>query len=348
MPIEGPLREFGVHDVFQLLDMSRKTGMLRVTSELKDDEGRVYFVDGRVVHAEVKSRPIGIEDLLLQTGKISPGDIDRARGLMTEHGKEGSLTEIFIEVGAVGVSELEPLLRQRLEGVVFEVMSWREGFFSFEERPIPEVPSAERIPMPTESLVMERARRIDEWSRLADKVPDLTVIPALVPAPEDHESRLDLLPSEWEVLTMIDGAHDLKTIAATLGRAEFDVARVAYGLATTGVIEIRSSRPLSDSIASAAPASHPALDRAGSLARTGKWSEAIAELRQAVAHSPTTADLHLEIGYLAVRTGDLVGAREAWERFLKLAPAAPEAVQARSALAAVSRLIAAVEARGDV
>ena len=28
MPIEGPLRELGIHDVFQLLDLSRKTGIL--------------------------------------------------------------------------------------------------------------------------------------------------------------------------------------------------------------------------------------------------------------------------------------------------------------------------------
>ena len=41
MAIEGPLRELGIHDVFQLLDLSRKTGALRVTSDLRDDEGDV-------------------------------------------------------------------------------------------------------------------------------------------------------------------------------------------------------------------------------------------------------------------------------------------------------------------
>lgn len=30
MPIEGPLRELGIHDVFQLLDLARKSGILRV------------------------------------------------------------------------------------------------------------------------------------------------------------------------------------------------------------------------------------------------------------------------------------------------------------------------------
>ena len=51
MAIEGPLRELGIHDVFQLLDLSRKTGVLSVASELRDDEGVVYFDAGRDHHA---------------------------------------------------------------------------------------------------------------------------------------------------------------------------------------------------------------------------------------------------------------------------------------------------------
>ena len=57
MAIEGPLRELGIHDVFQLLDLSRKTGVLRVSSELREDEGVVLFDNGRVVQATIRSRP---------------------------------------------------------------------------------------------------------------------------------------------------------------------------------------------------------------------------------------------------------------------------------------------------
>ena len=49
MAIEGPLKELGIHDVFQLLDLSRKTGMLLVTSELRDNEGTVLFENGKIV-----------------------------------------------------------------------------------------------------------------------------------------------------------------------------------------------------------------------------------------------------------------------------------------------------------
>jgi len=48
MAIEGPLRELGIHDVFQLLDLSRKTGRLRVSSALRGNEGTVEFAGRRL------------------------------------------------------------------------------------------------------------------------------------------------------------------------------------------------------------------------------------------------------------------------------------------------------------
>ena len=79
-------------------------------------------------------------------------------------------------------------------------------------------------PLSTESLLMEGARRIDEWSRIADRVPNLSVIPDLAPTDADHPALLDLLPQEWRVLSSIDGQTDLRTIAATVSMSEFDVA----------------------------------------------------------------------------------------------------------------------------
>ena len=85
-------------------------------------------------------------------------------------------------------------------------MSWQEGFFSFEERAVADVPLDARIRISTESLLMEGARRIDEWSRIARQ--------GAAPRASCRCSRrsrttarrvLDLLPHEWEVLTMIDG-----------------------------------------------------------------------------------------------------------------------------------------------
>jgi hypothetical protein len=90
-------------------------------------------------------------------------------------------------------------------------------------------------------LLMEGARRIDEWSRMADKIPDARVLPRLAPLDEGPESFIDLLPREWEVLSVIDGERNLHEIAKRLVLPEFEVAKIIYGMLSTGLIEIAPS-----------------------------------------------------------------------------------------------------------
>jgi hypothetical protein len=255
--IEGPLRELGIHDVFQLLDLSRKTGLLRVSSKLREDEGVVHFDGGRVVQASIRSKSVPTERVLLESGRITEADLTRAQAAHDESGRE--VIDALVRLGAITQREVERQLRLQIESVVFELMSWREGFFSFEERARQDMPLERRIAVSTESLLMEGARRIDEWSRIADVVPNVDVVPELAPVGSAHdgEETLDLLPHEWQVLTMIDGERDLRVIAALLGRDEFETAKIAYGLATTGVVAIRraveSSSPAKPAVSVAAP-----------------------------------------------------------------------------------------------
>jgi len=383
MAIEGPLRELGIHDVFQLLDLSRKTGVLRVASELRDDEGVVYFDSGRVVHAQVRSKAMPLELALLQAGKITKDDLESARASRVNGRAEAELVDLLVERGAVTAKELERQLRLQIESVVFELMSWREGFFSFEERSANDTGAMKhtRIRVSTESLLMEGARRIDEWSRIADKVPSLGVVPILAAVREDGEApQLDLLPPEWEVLSMIDGTRDLRGIAAVLGRGEFEVAKVVYGLVTTGVVEVRSP-DTATAVGAAAEGVEPVLKegaaalarRAGeealnaaraalksdpasakarvlaarALALLNRHADAVDELRRAVHADPLTPDIHLELGFAAVHVGDFATARSSWEHFLRLAPAAQAVGRVRAAIEALTRLMHVVEAHGE-
>lgn len=281
MPIEGPLQELALPDVFQLLDLSRKTGLLRVTSRALDDEGTVYFEGGRVVHATLRSRP----------GAPAEPISERA----TER-------------------ERQRKARTHIEGVVFELMSWTEGFFHFEERELPVMRVIAPVSVATESLLMESARRIDEWSRIADKIPHLMAVPALADLTEDHETQLDLLPHEWEVLSLVDGHRDIQAIADTLRRSEFETAKVMYGLITTGVVELLKP-----------PQREP--------------------LRAAQEPDPEIARA-LDRGFAAVRTGDFATARESLEWFLIIAPDHTEAPRARVALAGLQTLLGALDDGG--
>ena len=260
MAIEGPLRELGIHDVFQLLDLSRKTGALRVTSDLRDDEGVVLFDGGRVIHASVRSHPTSIERILRQAGKVNDADLAVAIALEERPGE--GLGDRLVRAGVITQRELERQLRLAIESVVFELLSWQEGFFSFEERAVADVPLDARIRISTESLLMEGARRIDEWSRIADKIPSLSVVPMLASVEDDRASVLDLLPHEWEVLMMIDTSRDLRGIAASLGRSEFEVAKIVYGLVSTGVVVLAQPDRATPRSVGAVKGVSTALDRA--------------------------------------------------------------------------------------
>jgi Domain of unknown function (DUF4388)/Tetratricopeptide repeat len=382
MAIEGPLRELGIHDVFQLLDLSRKTGVLSVHSELRDGEGVVLFDSGKVVRATIRDRTPPTEQVLLQAGKISEDDLAAAQTRKTNGRSNADILDLLVDVGAITVKELERQLRLQVESVVFELMSWREGFFSFEERAPDDMPRDARVKVSTESLLMEGARRIDEWSRIADKVPSLSVVPAFAPVEDElHASRLDLLPHEWEVLTMIDGDRDLRGIAASLGRSEFEVAKIAYGLVSTGVIAIEAPERTSGATAAAPQAAGEVLVRGGealarrdydeaialaraalnvdpeyaaahvlaarAYGRLGRHAEAMESLRRAVHADPLTPEMHLELGFAAIRTGELEVARGSFEHYMRLAPGGAGVPRARAGIETVTRLMHLLEAHAD-
>jgi hypothetical protein len=375
--IEGPLRELGIHDVFQLLDLSRKTGVLRVVSELRDNEGTVGFEQGKIVHADIKSNPHPLGQLLIRAGKVTESDFARARAMQTERGDSRRLGEILVSIGAVSTRELERQVRAQIEAVVFELMSWREGNFSFVEGNVRELPMDAAARISTESLLMEGARRIDEWSRIADKVPNLMVIPTLAEVPEDHDSVLDLLPNEWAVLGMIDGERDLKQVAAELAQSEFDIAKIVYGLLTTGVVTLRQPRRASvDGVVAVGDPSAYAHEARRAL-EAGQLDAALAAARQAVSVDPKHVDGHVACGEVLLRLGRMVEARlaldaaaeldpleadvhrlrgiaavatgaldaavQAWSRFLELAPSDPHATRVRAGLESAARLRSIVE-----
>jgi hypothetical protein len=315
MAIEGPLRELGIHDVFQLLDLSRKTGTLVVTSQLRDNEGVVHFENGKVISASIKSNPHRIGDLLVRSGRLADADLAKVREAQAQ-GDRRRFGEILVAMGMVTAREMDRQMRLQIEAVVFELMSWSEGHFRFTEGLSEEALRDASKPLGTESLLMEGARRIDEWSRIADRVPNLSVIPDFAPGDSDHPALLDLLPQEWKVLAMIDGATDLRSIAATLSMSEFDVAKVVYGLVSTGVVLLR--QPTRDSVPVALP-SEPR--RHAHLTPHGIMPSA------------------LRRGAELFRSGNLEDGIATWSAFVESAPTYPSATALREAVVGATKLV---------
>ena len=378
MAIEGPLRELALSDVFQLLDLSRKTGVLTITHESRHRPAVVRFDRGGVVSAELGEAHERIGHLLLRAGKVTERHIAEARHL--QQSTPGMpLGEILVEMGAVSVDDVKRQLRFQIEEAIYGLIQWKDGYFRFEEQPNPGNGRV-GVRVPTESLLMEAARRVDEWSTLESRIPNMAVIPALVSDTADAPA-LDLHPNEWEVLAEIDGARSLKDISAALGRSEFTVAKIVYGLVTTGVVEIVEERPdeaaapmerpLRDALGEAKLAiadghadkarrilddlsrAHP--DRpeiflllAQAQRRLGRWGEAMISLGRAAALDPLAALTHYHLGFASAHTGDFHRAREAWDTYLRLEDGdAQRRRNAADAMLAADQLLAVMDREAE-
>ena len=237
MAIEGPLKELSIQDVLQLLDLAHKTGVLTVRSESLDDEAIVHFSKGSIVFAVRRRSTRRLGSLLIRSGKLTQRELDQA---LESQRRDPSrrLAEILLEMGSINEAELERQLRFQMEETIYEMMNWDEGYFRFEERA--EVAQHRLLArVRVESLLMEGARRIDEWTRLESKIPNAQSVPVLSPVKESDAQPLELRPDEWEVLAEVDGARDVAALAADLGRSTFEVAKIVYGLVGAGLVQVR-------------------------------------------------------------------------------------------------------------
>ena len=315
MALEGPLKELHIQDVFQLLDLGRKTGVLRVTSELRQTAGTVSFDRGGVVAATMGKDPQPLGARLVRLGKISAAQLQQARAAQ-ESGDTRRLGDILISNGALTRRELDRQLQAQIEEAIFELLGWTEGYFRFEDGAPLEAIVETPVRMPTEGLLMEAARRMDEWSRIEDKVPHLRVIPRLPPSDSTANGRLELAPLEWEMLAAIDGQRDLHALATALGRSEFDIARTAYTLSSAGVIVLDSAPPAPTSENGSQPGA-PLAPVRQALAK-GEYQAATAMLQQLLRTDPLMPEARRLFGVCQAATGHFRGAAEAWRSWARL------------------------------
>ncbi len=368
MPIEGSLREFAVEDIFQLMHLSRKTGELVIVREPSRERGSVLFDKGAVVRAEVDGPSPHLGHLLLNAGKITQADFARAEVVHQEDANR-SWTEIFASMNVINADELEKYVKFQIEEIVLEMLGWTDGTFSFGERALTD---AERMTwIPTESLLMEGARRADELSALPAEVADHDSVPRYCPGAGEG-GTLDLTPEEWEVLGQIDGEQNLKSIAWALGRSEFEVSKVVSKLVEQGLLEVG---PLE--VSRTKPPHEVALDHAEQLMKEGELGKALGRIESVLrnhpeesralflralvserageldsaargyegtlAIDPLAADARLRLGLVRFKLGDVGGAVREWTAYLRMSQDSPERRRIERALGAATELRSVLE-----
>jgi hypothetical protein len=119
------------------------------------------------------------------------------------------------------------------EEAVYSLMGWLQGDFRF----IPDVAAPEEsLTTPMERVLLEGARRVQEWGEIKEVIPSTDVVFKLSPA--GASGAVNLEADEWQVLARVNAARTVAQIAQDLGEDEFRVAKVLYRLVSAGLLEV--------------------------------------------------------------------------------------------------------------
>ncbi len=296
MAIKGSLREGGLADVCQLLAVGQKTGCLSVTDRARF--GQIFFDHGRVLFATLVNRRDRIGDMLVRAGEITYEELTAALDAQSQR-PETRLGELLVERGLIDHATLVGFLERQIEEAVYYLFTWDQGSFFFEPGRKPE-PGQTLVSLNPESLLLEGARRVDEWNLIEKKVGSMDSVFAIAEDAANPQGALS--EAERTVLEGVDGERTVEELAEATGLGVFETGQALYGLIQAGFVHRTGRR---EDAAEAAPGVDEARNLGVAFFRTGMLDEAGQAFAQVLDADPDDARASHYIALIALRQGDL-------------------------------------------
>jgi len=256
MSLSGNLHDFSIPDVFRLVSLSGKTGVLRL--EKDGAEGSVWFRDGQVFFAVSDRRKGLLGERLVSAGRVSATALAHAVQIRQEEPEGGRrIGEILIDEGIITAPVLRAFVQEQIQDTVFDLFLWDEGAFEFEILSAPPKEQDIGLAVSIENIVMEGARRLAEWTDLRTSASSGSVVFRVGSVSGEDVVDIALKPSEWRVVTLADGTRTVREVAGAAGVTEFEAARTLYGLFGAGLLQIVEPSELGSAPSAPAPADEP-------------------------------------------------------------------------------------------
>ncbi|MCZ7665048.1 MAG: DUF4388 domain-containing protein [Thermoleophilia bacterium] len=234
MQLEGHVQDISLPEVFRLLKMSGKTGVLEVT--YGKQRGEVCFRSGEIYHATSTANGSMLGERLVRAGKLRRSELAKILAEQSLCDPPRLLGSLLEEEGLVVREVLERLVREQIEDVVFSLFGWPTAEFSFSPGPEPAVCDI-LVSLDPEGVIIEGSRRVDEWAMIIERLGSLEKVPYLLTP--TTAGMLTLQPHEWDTICFIDGRRDINTIMADSGFDRFRTAKVIFSLMNAGLVATR-------------------------------------------------------------------------------------------------------------
>jgi Domain of unknown function (DUF4388) len=248
MALEGTLEDFSLADIFQLIGIQRKTGIL--TLKNSQETVSVTFHHGMVIGAD--SVPKKLEDrigkVLVKTGLITQDRLKEALDL-----QEKTLQKIgfiLIDQNYISKDQLKEALQIQVTQMIYRLFRWTTGEYYFDQKARVDPEAAESIPpVSAESILMEGIHMIDEWPVIEKKISSTSLVfKPMIPVEDlelndqDADTRSDgdkirMSREEYSVYLLVNGQSTVAEVVEGSKLGEFHTCKAIYDLLERKIIE---------------------------------------------------------------------------------------------------------------
>ncbi|MHC5036383.1 MAG: DUF4388 domain-containing protein [Planctomycetota bacterium] len=233
MPLKGDLASFSLAEIFQSLSLNQSNGTLMVSDG--ENRSHLLFSSGQIVPlTEIPLHVAGIEQFLLKQGIIEPEILE---SLEEDSGPRTGLMELLVQEGIAKEDDLLPILRERMEEVIYDLFLWEDAYFEFKKDEVPQeyedhLDRYRKVNFASSTILMEAVRRVDEWGRITSRIPSLKYI--FVHQEKEGEEPPASLPdaplSPAELWPHLTEKNNLAKVMEVMGATKFDVCRTVYAM----------------------------------------------------------------------------------------------------------------------
>jgi len=321
----GNLKTLALSDIFQTLAMNTQTGVLRLVRKPGPAVRSICFENGEVRNAARSSlakparapreeKPEGRKADPRKGGPAPAEDLpplicylvgrcllsaEQASTLVKQMaGSDETALALIVRLGYAPQDQTAHLVKRFVEEEVHEVFTWEDADFEFTDgAPMPGVftgdaPSA-GVRLSTGSLVMEAARRIDEWGRFRQTLPSgrEILVAATIDATGQFPAQIEGLDAVMHrVLSLADGTRDIDDMIADSWLSRYEVGGILCFLLEGG--HLRS-------------AGRPEIERAAAaLARAQNWPRLAKAYERLLALGQDSPEIRSRLAEASARSGD--------------------------------------------
>ncbi len=237
MKLSGDLKDFSLADVLQLLLQQRKSGVLNLVNG--KEKAEIFISAGNVNGVRVNGEMPEdiIKQMLIASGKVEKDEMHELESMSREMNRP--LLTTLAAKGHLTDEDKKEWLQIISEDMVCELFGWLKGQYDFGTGLKAQSSISMQLNISTEFACMEGMRRIDEWPRLKESIPDAKVVFNLMEKTYDG----DQLGWDYLVLGLVDGRKSVAQIAKQVPFGSFRLSECLVNLWEGGFVA-----PVEDSV----------------------------------------------------------------------------------------------------